>query len=42
LKGFCIYHKADFDRRLTEEQKQKLLNHHGKGLLIGKSYGPMS
>lgn len=42
LKGFCIYHKADFDRRLTEEQKQKLLNHHGKGLLIDKSYGPMS
>jgi hypothetical protein len=34
LKGFCIYHKADFDRRFTEEQKQKLLNHHGKGLLI--------
>src|SRR5438067_2152794 len=38
LKGFCIYHKADFDRRLAEEQKQKLLNHHGKGLLIDPSH----
>jgi hypothetical protein len=34
MKGFCIYHKADFDKRLTEEQRQKLLNHHGKGLLL--------
>jgi hypothetical protein len=34
LKGFCIYHRSDFDKRLTEEQKQKLLNHHGKGLII--------
>ena len=38
LKGFCIYHKADFDRRFTEEQKQKLLNHHGKGLLIDPTH----
>jgi len=34
LKGFCIYHKADFDRRFTEEQKQKLLDHHSKALVI--------
>ena len=36
LKGFCIYHKTDFDKRLAEEQKQKLLNHHGKALLTIK------
>lgn len=36
LKGFCIYHKTDFDKRFTEEQRQKLLNHHGKRLLIIK------
>jgi hypothetical protein len=33
LKGFCVYHKADF-KRLTEEQKQKLMDHHGKALMI--------
>jgi hypothetical protein len=32
--GFCAYHKADFDRRFTEEQKQKLLDHHSKALMI--------
>lgn len=34
FKGFCAYHKADFDRRFTEEQKQKLLQHHSKALVI--------
>jgi len=34
MKGFCVYHKADFDKRLTEEQRQKLLTHHGKGLYL--------
>ena len=34
MKGFCVYHKADFEKRLTEEQRQKLLTHHGKGLLL--------
>jgi hypothetical protein len=33
LKGFCVYHKADF-KRLTEKQKQKLMDHHGKALMI--------
>jgi hypothetical protein len=34
LKGFCIYHKADFGERFTDEQKQKLVDHHGKALVI--------
>jgi hypothetical protein len=34
LKAFCIYHKEDIDKRFTEEQKQKLLDHHGKALMI--------
>jgi MEDS: MEthanogen/methylotroph, DcmR Sensory domain len=34
FKGFCAYHKADFDRRFTEDQKQKLLDHHSKALMI--------
>ena len=34
FKGFCAYHKADFDIRFTEEQKQKLLDHHSKALMM--------
>jgi hypothetical protein len=34
LKGFCFYHEKDFDRRLTKQQKQKLLEHHGKSLMV--------
>jgi hypothetical protein len=37
LKGFCIYHQEDFDRRLTEQQKQMLLEHHGKNLMVVKA-----
>ena len=34
LKGFCFYHQEDFDKRLSKEQKQKLLEHHGKSLML--------
>ena len=34
LKGFCFYHQEDFDKRLSKEQKQKLLEHHGKHLMV--------
>jgi hypothetical protein len=37
LKGFCFYHQVDFDRRLTEQQKQILLEHHGKNLMVVKA-----
>jgi len=33
LKGFCLYHEKDFDK-FSEEQKQKLIEHHGKALKI--------
>jgi hypothetical protein len=33
MKGFCLYHKKDFDR-FSEEQKQKLIEHHGKAIEI--------
>jgi hypothetical protein len=33
MKGFCLYHQKDFDK-FSEEQKQKLINHHGKALQI--------
>ena len=34
LKGFCLYHQEEFDKRLSKEQKQKLLEHHGKNLMV--------
>ena len=34
LKGFCLYHQKDFDEKLSNEQKQKLLEHHGKNLMV--------
>ena len=33
VRGFCLYHQKDFDK-LSEEQKQKLVEHHGKALKI--------
>jgi hypothetical protein len=33
LKRFCVFHKQDFNV-LTEEQKQKLVDHHGHILII--------
>ena len=33
LKRFCVFHKQDFDV-LSEEQKQKLINHHGQALIV--------
>ena len=28
VKGFCVYHKKDFDRRLSENDKELLVGHH--------------
>ena len=33
LKGFCLYHQMDF-AKFSDEQKQKLIEHHGKALKI--------
>jgi hypothetical protein len=33
LKRLCVFHKQDFNR-LTEEQRQKLVNHHGQVLNV--------
>jgi MEDS: MEthanogen/methylotroph, DcmR Sensory domain len=33
MKGFCLYHQRDFDK-LSDEQKQKLIEHHGKAIKI--------
>ncbi|MGN6628889.1 MAG: hypothetical protein ACTHKJ_03330 [Candidatus Nitrosocosmicus sp.] len=35
LKRFCIFHQKDFDR-LLEEQKQKLIDHHGMTIILDK------
>jgi hypothetical protein len=33
LKRFCVFHKQDFNT-LAEEQRQKLINHHGQVLVV--------
>jgi hypothetical protein len=33
MKGFCLYHQKDFDK-FSEQQKQKLIEHHGKAIKI--------
>ena len=33
-KGLCLYNKDDFNWRLTRIQKKKLLEHHGRELMI--------
>jgi hypothetical protein len=34
LKVFCVYHKLDFDRRLTDKARQVLIEEHGKTLIL--------
>jgi hypothetical protein len=36
MKGFCLYHQKDFNK-FSDEQKQKLIEHHGKALKIERS-----
>jgi hypothetical protein len=33
-KGLCIYHQLDFDNRLTEKQKQFMVDHHGMAIKL--------
>jgi hypothetical protein len=33
FKGLCLYHQTDFDK-LSEEQKQELVKHHGMAVLL--------
>ena len=35
MKGFCLYHQKDFGK-FSEEQQQKLIEHHSKALKITK------
>lgn len=37
LKTFCLYHNREFYKRLSNEQKEKLLGHHGKNMIITAS-----
>lgn len=34
LKGFCAYHQRDFDKRFSEKDRQDLIKHHGKTLIL--------
>jgi hypothetical protein len=34
LKGFCLYHQKDFERRFSEEQQASLLDCHGQNIIL--------
>ena len=34
LKVFCCYHKRDFKNKMDENQRQRLVEHHGKALIF--------
>lgn len=34
LKGFCAYHRQDFNKQLSEKEKLMLLEHHGRTLYL--------
>jgi hypothetical protein len=34
MKGICLYHEKDFDQRFTQYQKERLVEHHGKSLIV--------
>ena len=34
LKGLCLYHKQDYDRRISENDRQTLLEYHDKTLYL--------
>jgi hypothetical protein len=34
LKGFCLYHQKDFERRFSEEQRASLLDCHGQNIIL--------
>src|SRR5919107_304341 len=38
LKGICVYHKQDYKKKLSEEEKLMLLEHHGGTLYLSPSF----
>jgi len=41
LKGFCCYHRLDFEKRLSKEQQNLLLNHHARSIVATTFHGKM-
>ena len=34
LKGFCLYHRKDFEKRLSQEQQAELLDCHSQNIIL--------
>ena len=34
LKGFCLYHQKDFEKRFRKEEQAKLLDNHGRSIMM--------
>ncbi|HEX2558094.1 MAG TPA: MEDS domain-containing protein [Nitrososphaera sp.] len=41
LKGFCCYHRLDFERRLSKAQQNLLLNHHARSIVATTFHSTM-
>jgi hypothetical protein len=38
LKGFCLYHQKDFERRFSQEQQAGLLDCHSRNIILENDY----
>jgi hypothetical protein len=38
LKGFCLYHQKDFERRFSQAQQAELLDCHSRNLIVENDY----
>jgi hypothetical protein len=38
LKGFCLYHQKDFEKRLSQEQQAELLDCHSRNIKVENNY----
>jgi hypothetical protein len=38
LKGFCLYHRKDFEKRLSQDQQAELLDCHSRNIKVENDY----
>ena len=38
LKGFCLYHQKDFEKRFSQEQQTELLDCHSRNIILEKDH----
>jgi hypothetical protein len=38
LKGFCLYHQKDFEKRFSQKQQAELLDCHSRNIIVESDY----